>query len=360
MKQKNKILVTTTSSLEGWKIEAYLGTVISHIVAGTGLFSDLVASLSDVFGGRSQSYQEQLSAINEEAVESLKQKALLLGANCILGLKIDHDEISGKDKQMFMVTAIGTVVRAHRLDQDQQIIEDHRALDQDDFAALLKRKQIIRATQAGTLTIDDQIWNFAIANQMTELAPSIKAELERRLERQNIEGTDESFVEHSKEYFASLDEEVAKEHLYELLTNKERVFLYAYNLIGELNLLDIDRVYSLLLSDDFELRKRALQLLVFDKPKYKPGDIDGFEKLLPIIQTRFAPIAERITEKAKLSSKVKEFWKCECGEQIEINHVQCYNCYRDMYGFKGNEIKPEKAIALVSDKIGILKERFIT
>ena len=84
------------------KIESYLGPISAHIVAGTGFFSDFTAGFSDIFGGRSQSYQKQLSAINEEAVELLKKKAILLGGTAIVGLHIDHDEISGKAKQMFM------------------------------------------------------------------------------------------------------------------------------------------------------------------------------------------------------------------------------------------------------------------
>lgn len=93
---KTKVLVTTTPNLEGWEIEIYLGPISSHIVAGTGFFSDFAASFSDVFGGRSQTYQRQLSAINNEVIESLKNKASLLGATAIVGLRIDHDEISAK------------------------------------------------------------------------------------------------------------------------------------------------------------------------------------------------------------------------------------------------------------------------
>lgn len=43
-----------------------------------------------------------------EAVERLQFQAYQLGANCIVGLKIDIDEISGGGKSMFMITSIGT------------------------------------------------------------------------------------------------------------------------------------------------------------------------------------------------------------------------------------------------------------
>lgn len=35
--------MTTTSEIEGWEIQSYLGAVSSHLVAGTGLFSDFAA-----------------------------------------------------------------------------------------------------------------------------------------------------------------------------------------------------------------------------------------------------------------------------------------------------------------------------
>lgn len=45
-----------------------------------------------------------------QVVSQLEEKASILGANAIIGLHIDFDEISGKGKSMFMVTAIGTAV----------------------------------------------------------------------------------------------------------------------------------------------------------------------------------------------------------------------------------------------------------
>lgn len=47
---------------------------------------------------------------DSSAIVNLKQKAANMGANAILGLKIDFDEISGKGKSMFMISAIGTAV----------------------------------------------------------------------------------------------------------------------------------------------------------------------------------------------------------------------------------------------------------
>src|SRR3954468_24915147 len=106
--------VTTTSNIEGWRVEAHLGVVASHVVAGTGIGSDFLAGFSDLFGGRSGAYQNQLASLYAEAIDQLHRKAQRLGGNWIVGLHVDIDEVSGKGMQMFMVTAMGTAVRAAR------------------------------------------------------------------------------------------------------------------------------------------------------------------------------------------------------------------------------------------------------
>ena len=83
-----------------------------NVVIGTNVFSDLFASFTDFFGGRSGTYRDGLERIYNEAIKELKEKAIYLGANAIIGLSIDFDEIFGKDKSMFMVAATGTAVKA--------------------------------------------------------------------------------------------------------------------------------------------------------------------------------------------------------------------------------------------------------
>ncbi len=103
MASPKDVLVITASSTDGLKIKRYLKPVSAHIVAGTNLFSDFFGGLTDVFGGRSQTYQRQLTSLYNEAIERIKIAAYEIGANCIVGLNIDMDEISGKGKSMFML-----------------------------------------------------------------------------------------------------------------------------------------------------------------------------------------------------------------------------------------------------------------
>ena len=106
------MIITTTHKIAGYKIESYLGLVNANQVVGANLIADFMASFSDVFGGSSGAYRERLDVLYKDVKNLLEQKASSIGANAILGVHIDFDEISGKGKSMFMITAYGTAVIA--------------------------------------------------------------------------------------------------------------------------------------------------------------------------------------------------------------------------------------------------------
>lgn len=110
-----KILLSTTSQLNGWDILDYVDVISSQVVIGTGVFSDLFAGVTDFMGGNSSSYEKQLEDISNVALKQLSRRAKSLNANAIVGIKLDYDEISGKGKQMFMLTATGTAVIAKKV-----------------------------------------------------------------------------------------------------------------------------------------------------------------------------------------------------------------------------------------------------
>lgn len=102
------MIVVTTNTIEGGKITRYIDAVCANTVVGTNIFSDFAASFTDFFGGRSGTYKRKMEAIYEEARNELEDKAARMGANAIVGFRVDFDEVSGKDKSMFMVSVSGT------------------------------------------------------------------------------------------------------------------------------------------------------------------------------------------------------------------------------------------------------------
>ena len=104
------MIVTTTPSVEGRRITEYKGVVFGEVIAGVNFVKDFVAGLSNFFGGRSGTYEEELINARQQALAEMEQRAVQLGADAVVGVDIDY-EVLGADNGMLMVTASGTAVR---------------------------------------------------------------------------------------------------------------------------------------------------------------------------------------------------------------------------------------------------------
>lgn len=105
------MIVTTTNSVEGRAVRAYLGVVCGQAVMGTNLFRDFFASITDVVGGRSGSYEKELRKAKDLAVAEMIQEAGNLGADAIVGIDLDYEHLGSEGKSMLMVSANGTAVK---------------------------------------------------------------------------------------------------------------------------------------------------------------------------------------------------------------------------------------------------------
>lgn len=103
------MIVTTTPTVEGKRIVEYKGIVFGEVVSGVDFVKDLAASFSNIFGGRSGSYEDELIKARESAIAEMQQRASQLGANAVVGVDIDY-EVLGANNGMLMVTASGTAV----------------------------------------------------------------------------------------------------------------------------------------------------------------------------------------------------------------------------------------------------------
>lgn len=103
------MIVTTTNTIEGKTIKEYKGLVFGEVITGVNLFKDFGASIRDVLGGRSRSYELELIKAREDAIKELKNQAQKLGATHVVGTKIDY-EVLGSSSSMMMVIASGTAV----------------------------------------------------------------------------------------------------------------------------------------------------------------------------------------------------------------------------------------------------------
>ena len=103
------MVITTTNEIQDKKVMEYKGIVFGEVISGVNMFKDLGANLRNIFGGRSKGYEDELLTARENALEEMKTRAANLGANAIIGVKMDY-EVLGADNGMLMVTCSGTAV----------------------------------------------------------------------------------------------------------------------------------------------------------------------------------------------------------------------------------------------------------
>lgn len=103
------MILSTTNGLEGKNVVEYKGIVFGEVIVGVNMFKDIAAGFRNIFGGRSSSYENELSEARNKALDELSQRASILGANAVIGIDIDY-EVLGTGNDMLMVTASGTAV----------------------------------------------------------------------------------------------------------------------------------------------------------------------------------------------------------------------------------------------------------
>jgi len=103
------MITTTTPSIEGRTINAYLGIVTGEAILGANIFKDLFAGIRDIVGGRSGAYEQELAKARTIALEEMTAVATSLGADAIVGVDLDYETVG--QGSMLMVTASGTAVR---------------------------------------------------------------------------------------------------------------------------------------------------------------------------------------------------------------------------------------------------------
>ncbi|MDE6752346.1 MAG: YbjQ family protein [Eubacterium sp.] len=102
------MISVTTPTLENGVIVEYKGIVTGEIVAGINFIKDFGASIRNIIGGRSAGYEEELVEARNNALREMEAKAAQIGANAVVGVKIDYESFGNAG--MIMVIATGTAV----------------------------------------------------------------------------------------------------------------------------------------------------------------------------------------------------------------------------------------------------------
>lgn len=340
------VLISTTDTIDGRKVERYLGLVTTNLVIGTNVFSDFVASFSDFFGGMSGTYRKQLQQLYDAASADLSMKAQQMGANAIIGTRIDFDEISGKGKSMFMVSMSGTAVvldnPSKDIDADSSIEISSEYLKQkvfvESFPATLSKKGIYNG-------ID---WNFINSHQIPELIDILFEQL-LICNGGTIEfSVRDAFNEHFKEYLSNLDESDLIKSIYKY----PQVVDYCVDVIKENKVFDPRSVLELLKAGQLDF---AIKALSADKVTYTNEDLTYMKQIVQYLDNLPDLGHFEETKGGFLSSGGKRYI-CPNGHQNNVESDFCYTCNRNIKGILSSDIG---IIESFKNKVTVLEKLLI-
>src|SRR5688500_19614108 len=86
------IPVTTTFTIEGYRIRQYLGIVRGIIVRAPTISQGIIGGLKSIIGGRIGAYTEMCEQTRQQAYDLMIDHARQMGANAVVGLRFDASE----------------------------------------------------------------------------------------------------------------------------------------------------------------------------------------------------------------------------------------------------------------------------
>jgi uncharacterized protein YbjQ (UPF0145 family) len=91
----------------GWKVERSLGVAFGLVVRSVGFAKGLTGSLRALKAGEVTEYTQVLEESRRHAMDRLLENARLIGANAVLGMRFDSEEVGGG---LAEILAYGTAV----------------------------------------------------------------------------------------------------------------------------------------------------------------------------------------------------------------------------------------------------------
>lgn len=109
--QKDPMYVSTTDMIPGMEIVQHLGLVYGATVRARGVGGDCLAGCQSVCGGEVSAYTEMAIEARNEAVTRMLNDAAARGANAVIGLKFDSDNMGNANAASNGTICYGTAVR---------------------------------------------------------------------------------------------------------------------------------------------------------------------------------------------------------------------------------------------------------
>ena len=104
-------MITTSIDLNGYRITKNLGVVRGITVRSRSLFGNMAGGLQSLFGGTISIYVDLCEKTREEAFQLMIQHAAERGANAIINMRYDANEVMNGITE---VLAYGTAVQVEK------------------------------------------------------------------------------------------------------------------------------------------------------------------------------------------------------------------------------------------------------
>ena len=331
--------ITSTAAIEGWTIRSYLGPVVAHSVSGAGLVTEFLAGLTDVFGGKSAAIRNRLNEVSAAAFEDLAREASRLGGNWVVGVRVDVGEVSGKGTMMFMVTVSGTAVVA-----ESHIATVTQGVPSGVTADVLRREQKRRRVASITdleLHQTPSDMQSIIDLRVVELAPVFLSWL-RQCQEGPYEHVYAERLSSALAYFGALAPDDAAGAIYANVVPAARApRMCETDLLIRLDLLDYEKTYALLVSDEPRMRWCGVQTLRAHRGVVARTDLEWMDRCCDALRIPY-PLAP-LTEVKRLLGR-RQVWTCACGQESDAAVQNCEHCRRDRRGFRHDDLTPEAAV----------------
>jgi uncharacterized protein YbjQ (UPF0145 family) len=105
-------LITTSVTLEGYRITKHLGIIRGITVRSRSIFGNIAGGFQTLFGGKISIYAELCEKTREEAYQLMIQHANERGANAIINMRYDANEVMNGVTE---VLAYGTAVVVEKI-----------------------------------------------------------------------------------------------------------------------------------------------------------------------------------------------------------------------------------------------------
>lgn len=350
---KKNIILTTTHIIPNYEVVESRGLVFANVVLGANFFSDFAASLTDTFGGTSGTYQSKLSTIYDQVIKKIESEASQKKCNAIIGLKIDFDELSGKQKSMFMVNATGTACIARPVEQIHYN-SDSNGMDANELDNAVKKFKILNKikdrkspklsnevidylSENPTKEVIDDLLDYYYLVIISATDPTTNITTSKRCDK-NVD-----FIEN---YIGLIKDDDVIEKIYsKYLENDDFLPIIEKN-----NLFGSKQALALL---DANPRK-AVKILYTSPVSYTIEDLNVLKTIVEKVEN--LPITGRIeATKGGMFSKSQNLFICECGKRNDEGTVYCKQCGKNI---KGLTREDEDVINESKIKIDILDKYF--